>query len=264
MRIHGDKSNYYPHLCSHCGKKFASTSHMAKHIRNKHTTKDSFKCEYCGKGTNEEAQLNQSTKYSNFLCILRISAFHQFDSLKKHIPKHLDRFICKVCGKSLSTKFRLISHTRWVLEPFPWAEHIGFLEKSKFIFFFAEFTQEKNRTNVVCAIKHFRRQKHWKIIYVVTVITFQINVIFAMMYSRILVGWKSIVGNSIIICKLKTRLKSYEWETENEMNERMTMKTQLNLIRFTFIVYQSIQELHWVDAVPESLNPPPFWSHVRN
>lgn len=113
MRTHGDKSNYYHLLCSHCGKKFASSSHMAKHVRHKHSTIESFKCEYCGKGKcNRDIYSMKQMENSPVFSRSHSIAFLQDEALKKHILKHLDRFTCKVCGKSLSTKFRLISHTR--------------------------------------------------------------------------------------------------------------------------------------------------------
>lgn len=112
MRSHGDRANFYPHLCVHCGKKFATTSHMAKHIRTKHTVNE-YKCENCEKGEPNHCAKDiffiEQNKTNNSHSI---AVFQCQSALKMHMQKHLNRFICKVCGKSLSTKFRLMSHTR--------------------------------------------------------------------------------------------------------------------------------------------------------
>lgn len=50
MRLHGDRSNLYRHLCPHCGRKFTTTAHMAGHIRAEHTGEKPYKCEPCGIG----------------------------------------------------------------------------------------------------------------------------------------------------------------------------------------------------------------------
>lgn len=113
MRIHSDRSkDDYQHLCPHCGQKFSTASHMNGHIRTKHTGETPYKCEDCQLGmTNNSFKCRFSSPLSR--CKFRIKAFHRSDLLAQHRLKHVPRFICAVCGKSLSSKERLKAHVRY-------------------------------------------------------------------------------------------------------------------------------------------------------
>ena len=106
-----------PHLCSFCGKRFATQSGLKNHI-GKHTgvdyVKRKFICSTCSKSFRCKADLSTHsvvhTKEKPFSCSLCAATFTQRASLKDHQNVHDNKFQCPSCNKSFGRRRYLLQH----------------------------------------------------------------------------------------------------------------------------------------------------------
>lgn len=173
MRIHGNKSDYYRFLCPHCGQKFTTITHMHGHIRTKHTGDKPYKCESCELGMSEFWFISPShlflcheplPEFNHVSHFILNTAFHRYDLLAQHKLKHVPRYVCTICGKSLSSNERLKTHSRWVTHLFD--VHELFVANITILIpfqssFWRKTIQMRNLRSSVCSSKNVEKSFTW-------------------------------------------------------------------------------------------------------
>lgn len=104
------------HLCSVCGKDFASKSVLNEHMLQ-HTGERPFSCEHCDKSFTGVSRLREHTRIHTgerpYICDECFKAFRSHTNLRHHkISMHSDerKHLCTICGKKFKFNSGLKTH----------------------------------------------------------------------------------------------------------------------------------------------------------
>jgi len=104
-----------PFQCDVCGTRFTLRGNLRRH-RLSH--KGNSVCHVCGKSFRHKQSLDEHMKLCHqkgaLWCSLCELSFHRPDRLEEHMERHAKRkintFACSVCGRKLSTQWKLADH----------------------------------------------------------------------------------------------------------------------------------------------------------
>lgn len=105
-----------PFPCTECGKFFRTSCYLKIHERL-HRQEKPYQCSVCGKQFYSGSQVNQHIRsaHTNVVRPLKCSrcykTFVTDERLQAHEEQHNQRFNCKICDKSFSSKKTLNSHS---------------------------------------------------------------------------------------------------------------------------------------------------------
>ena len=100
-------TGHKPHLCSTCGKAFATTSQVHNHEKT-HSEERPYLCKHCGKGFKTSATLRGHVRrhlnIKSFRCEVCGKGFVGRHELKTHMYYHIGSrpYVCGVCGKGFA------------------------------------------------------------------------------------------------------------------------------------------------------------------
>jgi len=139
-----------PYLCTVCDKRFTRKDHLTRH-RELHTGV-MYTCSQCEK------------------------VFSSQNSLQHHMNIHTNKYKCSVCGKCCGTSQNLAEHRRRHSGDFSVLFAARDLQNHMTLLYTAEFTVERNHTNVTYVIRFLVRLHIWSITWESTRVTNHTNV----------------------------------------------------------------------------------------
>ncbi|KAI0235147.1 hypothetical protein LSAT2_014408 [Lamellibrachia satsuma] len=116
-KLEKSHTSHSRHICSECGKSFASSFNLVVHMRT-HAGIKPFTCDTCGKSFSQFINLkgheNTHTGLKPYSCRICARSFAHYSTLRTHEHSHtgLKLHSCEKCGKAFGTKNTLKTHER--------------------------------------------------------------------------------------------------------------------------------------------------------